>query len=617
MWAARPTAKSAPNCFTPARIRPAIGVTAHGTGGFSFGLTDGNGNYRLPVTPANWDVRPDDSSPAPLGYVTLSGQAATNLNVTGNVAGVNFRLPKGTALIDGQLLDELGNPVLNADFRAEDSPNSYYHAAGESFPTSGSYSIAVTAGTWNVTPEEDTLSLLGYVTPASSVQVSLASGQCLRLNFAVRRATNHITGYVKDISGNPIANLSVDATANISGTSYRTSIRTGANGYYSLNVANGIWSVSVDCSNDEGLPSRGYCCANSTSVNISNADGVANFTNIVSSGQLVITTPSPLPAAVQGQFYSTQISAASCAVVAFSATNPPVGLGLSSDGTLSGVPNAAGSNYFNVQVSDGAHVTNKWFTLISLTNNQAAGTMVLRSDASTLAAALGPGAPSGAIFGILDAGDLSGLTFEVALVGAFGSFTPIPSGAPAGTQVINLPPGDGENGFYKVTFVLPAGFQDPQLSGVANVDDSGRAFLNGNPLSPSMTSNDPGRIGEGGDAQFSTTDSALFRAGTNELVIADANTGSGPSGAAFYAVVTYQVSESSPGLLLTAPTWLGNRHFQFSFLSSAGTNYTVQVSTTLTTWTSILTFSGVEGPVTIVDPSASASRSFYRPKIGP
>jgi hypothetical protein len=43
-----------------------------------------------------------------------------------------------------------------------------------------------------------------------------------------------------------------------------------------------------------------------------------------------------------------------------------------------------------------------------------------------------------------------------------------------------------------------------------------------------------------GDATFSTTDANLFREGTNELVISDRNSGGGPSGAAFYALITFE-----------------------------------------------------------------------------
>jgi hypothetical protein len=157
--------------------------------------------------------------------------------------------------------------------------------------------------------------------------------------------------------------------------------------------------------------------------------------------------------------------------------------------------------------------------------------IVLRSDAATLAAAT-------TNLAALDAGDSSGLTFQPAAVGAFGTSTPVPPDAPSGTRVINIPPGTGQSGLFKVRFTLSAVSPAIQLSGSANADDAGRVFLNGHPLTPSLTSGDPGVLSESGNATFSTTNAAWFLAGTNEFVVSDFNQG-GPSGAAFYAIVAY------------------------------------------------------------------------------
>jgi len=160
-------------------------------------------------------------------------------------------------------------------------------------------------------------------------------------------------------------------------------------------------------------------------------------------------------------------------------------------------------------------------------------TITLMSNASTLAAST----PDEAV---LDTGDTTGLTFVPALEGSFGSFTPVPTGAPAGTEVVNIPPGDGESGFFEVTFTLPAGFTNASLSGAANIDDYGRAFLNGAPISPSIFSSDPNLLSEFANSSFSTNDNSLFVVGQNVLLFSDDNHQfGGPSAAAFYANVTY------------------------------------------------------------------------------
>lgn len=169
-------------------------------------------------------------------------------------------------------------------------------------------------------------------------------------------------------------------------------------------------------------------------------------------------------------------------------------------------------------------------------------TITLKSDATTLGAGLGAGFPSTAMSAQLDTPNTSGLTFVPVILGsteANPTFASPPPGAPAGTVTIDLAPGDGENGYFLTTFVLPTAFTGITLNGAANVDDTGRAFLNGNAISPSIVSNDPNRITEFGNAAFSTSNASFFHSGMNVLLISDANTGGGPSGAAFFATITY------------------------------------------------------------------------------
>lgn len=158
------------------------------------------------------------------------------------------------------------------------------------------------------------------------------------------------------------------------------------------------------------------------------------------------------------------------------------------------------------------------------------GTIVVVSDSNTLAAATSAN---------LDSGDTTGLAFAPALVGAFGTFTPVPAGAPQGTAVINIPPGS-QSGFFKVTFTLPAVYYNAHLTGSANMDDFGRAFLNGNAISPSLASSDPGRISQFNNAIISTANAAYFKPGLNEILVSDQNS-SGPSGGAFYFFINYDV----------------------------------------------------------------------------
>ncbi len=166
--------------------------------------------------------------------------------------------------------------------------------------------------------------------------------------------------------------------------------------------------------------------------------------------------------------------------------------------------------------------------------------IVLKSDSTVFGVALGPGAPSDSLIAILDTvSHTDTMTFIPVDVDPAGTYTYLPTGSPEGTAVINLHPSDGENGYIKVTFTLPAEFSNISLYGRANIDDVGRIFLNGYPLCPPLLSGLPGAITEFGDASFQTSDPSLFKSGTNVILFSDANTGGGPSGAAFYVVINF------------------------------------------------------------------------------
>jgi hypothetical protein len=93
------------------------------------------------------------------------------------------------------------------------------------------------------------------------------------------------------------------------------------------------------------------------------------------------------------------------------------------------------------------------------------------------------------------------------------------------------------------TFTLPSTFSAISMTGAANVDDWGYAFLNGHAIS--------NQFFEGGDTPLGTSNAAYFLSGVNTLVISDGNTG-GPSGVAFYADITYSAATTpEPSTLLT------------------------------------------------------------------
>ena len=173
-----------------------------------------------------------------------------------------------------------------------------------------------------------------------------------------------------------------------------------------------------------------------------------------------------------------------------------------------------------------------------------AGSITIQSDATNLGAAVASASDP-----TLVSGDTSGLTFTSVSPDTGGTFTSPPTGAPAGTVVVEVPTECGyycgQSGFIEQTFVLPSDFTAASLSGAANVDDWGYVFLNGILIS--------GQLSEFGNVAFSTSVLADFQSGVNTLVISDSNSGGGPSGVAYYANIDYETAASTtpePGTFL-------------------------------------------------------------------
>jgi hypothetical protein len=237
-------------------------------------------------------------------------------------------------------------------------------------------------------------------------------------------------------------------------------------------------------------------------------------------------------------------------------------------------------------------------------------TVILTSSANVTAAGLGIGAPSAATLARLDAGDTGGLTFSTAAVGAFGSSVSAPVGAPSVTQVINISAGGGQNGFFQTAFSLPEGFAGIQLSLAANVDFQGRAFLNGTPITPPLGQND--RITQSGNAMFAVRDATLFRAGANELLIADANSDGGASGTAFYAFVTYR-----PVPVLNQVSRPSGSQFQLRVGGTTNENYALQFTTDFLSWTTLVSTNPSGGAFNFVDTTATNTVRYYRTVVVP
>lgn len=360
---------------------PAFGLPGILIGAFStnaaFGNTDTNGNFTLPVISAQWNIGYDQVPLDLHGYLALNNN--TNIDTsTGSVTGVTIALPKATALFYGTVKDSLNNPLPGVSLGGDNGNNNsgLYQGDGRT-DQNGNYVVGVVAGNWsvNVSGGENSYHYGNYIFSQGPPWTynnggngtNLTTGMAVQANFTAVLATNQITGNVKDSGNNPITGVQVFANATINGISYNTQTTTDGSGNYSLNVANGGWSVEVSCNGgseslDNILGPGNYQCPANQNVNISNNNGSANFTVQLCSGVQINTTN--LPNGQVGVFYDQFLQASSCTGnVLWNLNDPqnfPSSLTLDSNGQIHGTPTATGTYNFSVHADDGnGHTANQ------------------------------------------------------------------------------------------------------------------------------------------------------------------------------------------------------------------------------------------------------------------
>ncbi len=353
---------------------PGVMVLANGNDGLvAVTFTDTNGNFTARVTAGGWNIKVDDTVLIVHGYLGL--QNGTNVNA--GATGVTLTVHKATALIYGSVKDNLGNPFVALDVCAYDNNNLYQTEVYTD--ANGNYVVGVlglgNSDSWWVEANgDDTLTNYVFSQENGNANININAGQAVLQNFTAILATNYISGTVKDNFGNPIAGVGVNASASISGAWYQNYVDTDGNGYYSMNVANGSWNVSVSCSGgDDSLQNLGnYQCPNNQTITISNNNGLANFTvqtNLNVGGTLQVTTVA-LPYGTVGTAYDQQLTAdGGQANTTYSwsviSNSLPPGLSMDSGGTIQGMPALNTTNTFTVQVHDNS--TNTATQTLSLT----------------------------------------------------------------------------------------------------------------------------------------------------------------------------------------------------------------------------------------------------------
>jgi hypothetical protein len=197
-------------------------------------FTDATGNYVLGVSAANWRVRPERAQLAQIGYLGLDEYSYTS-TLSGNVTGLDFPMPKATALIYGTLRDRQNRALADLSVSADDN---YYQADGRGVATN--FYLGVTAGDWRVSQDDTELASQGYF--ERTTNVTLAAGQAVRVDLVLASVTAHVRGRLVDSTGAPVAMVGLGANHGQDNASSRTD----ASGGFDLGVYGGQWNFWLD-----------------------------------------------------------------------------------------------------------------------------------------------------------------------------------------------------------------------------------------------------------------------------------------------------------------------------------------------------------------------------------
>jgi phage-related protein len=589
----------------------------------AFTWMDSNGNFTARVTASNWKVS-SDSEVILQGYVELNN--GTNVDTSsGDKTGVIIALPKATALFYGSIKDNLNNPLPGVRFYGNESANVL--AADAVSDGNGNYAAGVTAGTWQVQVDNQNPTLVNYIVSQGLGQTNINNGQALLQNFVAKLANYTITGFIKNNSNVPVVGVDVYGYDE---TGYSAqNATTDSNGFYSMKVANGTWHVSPNCGCSDcgnSLGALGYQCVNEQIVIISNNNGSTNFTVYPCGGLQILTTN--LPDGQVNAYYDQFLQGSSCSG-SFNwsvLSGAPAWVTLDpNNGELYGTPDAPGTNNLTVHLDDGSgHSTNRNLSL------RITGVSSPLQVATTFL-------PDGT----------NGMFYTQTLQATGGQ---LPYGWSIPNYSADPPPNLtlAANGVLSGTLTTAGGpfyFDVAVTDGAANTAyQTLSVYIVNPPLPPLVITNGAlpsGNVGAAYSAQLGATggqspynwqlatgsanppagltlDSSGFISGTPttnkvssfKVQVTDAN-----------FVTTNKIFSITinPRPVLGLPAWVANR-FQMQITGASNQNYTVQMSTNLssTNWISLfITNNATTNSFLLTDPSATNRQRFYRILTGP
>mgnify|MGYP000092790211 CR=1 FL=1 len=209
--------------------------------------TDIDGNFRLGVEAASWQVYVDNVRGANWQFVDAPTELSFDANTTPETRTVTFNVPPTVGSIVGRVVLPDGKPFNPAtsgktysDYVYVSGENSYFGRL-EILDATGAFTVPVVADTYTLytSIDEDFYKIYG---PAPTKKVTVTSGPTSVGNLPLELRDSVLNGLVRDSTGAPLPNTLVQAYR--AGGTYR-SVRTGNDGRFQLKLAAATWELAV------------------------------------------------------------------------------------------------------------------------------------------------------------------------------------------------------------------------------------------------------------------------------------------------------------------------------------------------------------------------------------
>lgn len=193
-------------------------------------VTDASGQYTLYAPPGSYAVIPVFP-----GYVVNQGDGSVDV-MSAQFTTKDMALASANLTVSGSVTDASAGVGLPGMFVICESSSLF--AAGFT-DAAGNYTVQVTSGQWNISPNPEDAAALGYVSFWDETQTNITAN--LTRNFTLPKATALVFGTVQDGQGHPVLGLRMRGHNQ---SNQEPGGRTFApDGAYSIGVLAGAWNV--------------------------------------------------------------------------------------------------------------------------------------------------------------------------------------------------------------------------------------------------------------------------------------------------------------------------------------------------------------------------------------